>query len=56
MTQIELEGIFAQRRAEHEAQMRELQTQEAQIQTQRNAIREQHGIKMGFKFCQKSGQ
>lgn len=25
-------------------------------QTQRNPIREQHGIKMGFTFCQKSGQ
>lgn len=29
MTQQELEGIFAQRRAEHEAKMRELQLQEA---------------------------
>lgn len=39
MTQIELEGIFAQRRAEHEAKMRELQLQEAQIQKQRNILK-----------------
>ena len=39
MTQQELEVIFAQRRAEHEAKMRELQLQEAQIQKQRNILK-----------------
>lgn len=39
MTQLELEGIFAQRRAAHEAKMRELQIQEAQIQKQRNILK-----------------
>ena len=48
MTQIELEGIFAQRRAEHEAKMRELQLQEAQIQKQRNIL------KAEFKACNKA--
>ena len=42
MTQIELEGIFAQRRAEHEAKMRELQQQEAQIQKQRNILKAEY--------------
>ena len=39
MTQQELEVIFAQRRAEHQAKMRELQLQEAQIQKQRNILK-----------------
>ena len=39
MTQIELEGIFAQRREDHQAKMRELQLQEAQIQKQRNILK-----------------
>ena len=39
MTQQELEVIFAQRREEHAAKMRELQLQEAQIQKQRNILK-----------------
>ena len=39
MTQQELEVIFAQRREEHAAKMRELQIQEAQIQKQRNILK-----------------
>ena len=42
MTQQELEVIFAQRRADHEAKMRELQIQEAQIQKQRNILKAEY--------------
>lgn len=42
MTQQELEVIFAQRREEHQAKMRELQIQEAQIQKQRNILKAEY--------------
>ena len=42
MTQQELEVIFAQRREEHQAKMRELQLQEAQIQKQRNILKAEY--------------
>lgn len=42
MTQQELEVIFAKRREEHQAKMRELQLQEAQIQKQRNILKAEY--------------
>ena len=42
MTQQELEVIFAQRREDHQAKMRELQLQEAQIQKQRNILKAEY--------------
>jgi hypothetical protein len=39
MTQIEIEAIQAQRRAEHEAKMQELHAQEVEIQKQKNILK-----------------
>ena len=42
MTQQELEVIFAKRREEHEAKMREIHAQEMQLQKQRNILKAEY--------------